>query len=102
MGLSVATLVGGRTGISGQRGSEVWGANYMYAPSWLQNDIYAISDALKAIVVSGTASLATSGTAVIGSASSPIVASGIFMNGPGNVPYRLYVAENGAISGVAV
>lgn len=44
----------------------------------------------------------SSGIQVIGQQGYPLAASGIFMNGPGNVPYRIVITADGLVSGVAV
>jgi hypothetical protein len=95
MAISKATLVTGSGAIGTQRGNDTWGANYVFSAEGLQNDIYQISETVK------TGGIVASGTQYIGSASTPIAVSGIYMNGPAGVPYRLVILANGLVSGVA-
>lgn len=95
MAISKATLVAGSGAIGAQRGNDTWGANYVFSAGGLQNDIYQIAETVK------TGSIVSSGTQFIGSAATPVAVSGIFMNGPAGVPYRLVILSNGLVSGVA-
>jgi hypothetical protein len=100
MAITKATLVAGSGAIGAQRGNETWGANYTFSPSGLQNDIYQVAEVLK----DNASSLvpATSGTYTIGTSDAPVAASGIIMNGAGNVPFYLVINADGSVSGVAV
>jgi hypothetical protein len=110
MALTVATLTSGSSAVKAQRGTQTWGANYTFSPSGLQNDIAVIADALAATGTSGTftapiftgdVTFSASGSSAVGSAAAPIAVSGIYMNGPAGVPYRLVILPGGLVSGVA-
>ena len=101
MALSKATIESGSAAIKAQRGTATWGANYTFNSSGLQNDLYGLSDSIAEAKASGV-TFSASGAVSIGTATNPVAASGIVMNGAGNVPFALYVLADGTVSGVAV
>jgi len=100
MAVTKATLVAGSVGVKAQRGTETWGANYVFSPSGIQNDVAVIADALSG-VYNGFTPL-TSGTYTMGTASAPLKASGIIMNNNAGVPMRLIITSGGLVSGILV
>jgi len=95
MAISKATLVAGSGAIGAQRGNDTWGANYVFNPEGLQNDIYQIAETVK------TGGIVASGTQSIGSASTPIAVSGLYMVAQGGSVMRLVITADGLVSGVA-
>lgn len=114
MEITTAQMFAGRAGISAQRGTQEWGANYTWTPSGLQNDILVIADTFRSGVynslevsgvnvtpfVSGSISLMSSGVTTIGSNTAPLAVSGIYMNNVAGVPMRLVITAGGLVSGV--
>lgn len=115
MEVSLSTMKGGKPGISGQRGTEVWGANYLYSPSGLQNDIYTISNVFSGLITGGALSSpvlttptvvtsitpSVSGALTIGSVAKPMAVSGIYMKASDGSTMRLVIMAGGLVSGVA-
>lgn len=99
MAITKATLVAGSAAITAQRGSQTWGANYVFSPSGLQNDIGLMSDVF--VDVHTNLTPIASGTYTIGTASSPLAPSGIVMVNAAGVPMKLVILANGTVSGVA-
>ena len=99
MALSITTLNLGGDAISAQRGTQTWGANYVFSPSGLQNDIHIIADSLSGVY--GNFIPLTSGTATIGTANFPLAVSGIVMLNQAGAPMKLVITAGGLVSGVA-
>lgn len=93
-----ALLTSGAAGISAQRGTQTWGANYTFSPSGLQNDVLNLADIVKdnatALVPNA------SGTYVIGTKALPVAASGLIMLNQGGTAMRLIITAGGLVSGV--
>lgn len=100
MALSKTTLVTGAEAVKAQRGTQTWGANYVFNSNGLQNDINVISDALSGVYNGFVPQ--TSGTYTMGSADMPLKASGIIMNNAAGVPMRLIITDGGLVSGIAI
>ena len=104
MALSQATFIGGNAGIKAQRGTATWGANYVFNPSGLQNDIYVMSDYLATVDAAAFSTGITpdvSGSYYVGTDAYPLAASGaVFEAADTNVPMKLVIYANGLVSGV--
>ena len=98
MALSAATFSAGSAAITTQRGTQTWGANYVFNPSGLQNDILVMSD----LQASGSFTGGASGTMSVGTKAAPLVASGIVMNALGGAPYAIVISVSGTLSAVAL
>lgn len=88
MAVDAATMKAGSDAIKAQRGTQTWGANYVFNGNGLQNDIYTLSD----IVAEG------------GSETTPIDASGLFITSsdePETV-MQITVLADGTITATAV
>lgn len=110
MALTVATLKSGSAAVKAQRGTQTWGANYIFSPSGVQNDIAVIADAFVSVKTSGTfiaptisgnISLSTSGTTAIGTANLPLAVSGLVMLNQAGLPMKLVITAGGLVSGIA-
>lgn len=94
MALTGATFSEGSAAIVTQRGSDTWGANYVFNPDGLQNDIQVVADNLS------QGGIVASGTQYVGSADTPVASSGLFINADDGTSMRLVVYANGLVSGV--
>lgn len=82
MALSAATLFAGSAAITAQRGTDTWGANYVFNASGIQNDILVIAEQFKNLSTSGAFATDAELAAVSGSITTsgrftyPIITSG--------------------------
>lgn len=53
MEITRATLMAGTAAINTQRGTDAWGANWVFNPSGAQNDVLVIADAFQKLSTSG-------------------------------------------------
>jgi len=130
MGITNAVLRAGRSGIEAQRGTDTWGANYVFNASGIQEDLLVIADEFQSLstsgayatdaevaavsgaitisggltnpTITGDLAIVASGTQYIGAAATPLSASGIFMNASDGTVMQLVLYSDGLVSGVAV
>lgn len=90
MAITRATLMAGSGAVSAQRGTEAWGANWVFNKSGAQQDLLIIADAFQKLSTSGayatdaellavSGAITTLGTFLSGTFTSPIITGGTQM-----------------------